>query len=292
MRGKETKMPKTYNQIYIDIRSALKEAGVEAHTLEAKWLLAHAAGKTVEKLLMDLQLYTSPEIEARAEEHLQRRLSGEPVAYICEAWNFYGLDLKVTPDVLIPRFDTEVLVDKALELCGSRDWSGRILDLCTGSGCIGCALGHNLPQSHLVMVDKSNKALAVARENTRTVGLGARAVCMELDVFELPLAALGTFDLIVSNPPYVTPAEIRKLDSSVKDFEPRMALDGGTDGLDFYRCIVSNWTPLLKEGGWLAFEIGETQAAGVMTLMSNAGMHDIAVEKDTAGLDRVVYGRK
>lgn len=285
-------MLKTYNQLYISARHALQEAGIEACTLEARCLVAHAAGKTVEKLLMDLQLYTSPEIEQKVEEYLRRRLSGEPVAYITGSWSFYGLDLKVTPDVLIPRFDTEVLVDKALELAGSRQSDARILDLCTGSGCIGCALGRSLPKSHVVLVDKSAKALAVAKENTRDLGLGTRAVCMELDVLDTPPAALGSFDMIVSNPPYIAASEIETLDVSVKDFEPRMALDGGADGLDFYRAILQNWTGLLRSGGWLLFEVGETQANDVMTLMERACLREIGMEEDTAGYARVVFGRK
>jgi len=284
-------MPKTYNDLYIALRKRLKELCPEACSLEARLLLAHAAGKTTEKLLQDLQLYTSPEIEQRLEELAARRFAGEPIAYITGKWEFYGLEFTVTPDVLIPRADTEVLVEKTLELVNNPAAELRILDLCTGSGCIGCALGHTLPRSRVVLADLSREALHVAKQNAHDCGLGTRAICVETDVLLPPPSQLGSFDLIVSNPPYIERDEIPSLDVSVRVYEPHMALDGGEDGLDFYRAILKLWKPLLRSGGWMLLEVGETQAEAVGQLMRHAGLRGICFEDDTAGYHRVVYGK-
>ena len=284
-------MPKTYNELYINLRRRLRDAGVEADMLEAALLVAHAAGKDYAKLMADLRLYTSPEVEQRVEALARRRLAGEPVAYITGTWSFCGLELTVNENVLIPRSDTEVLVETALNLSGISDSELRILDLCTGSGCIGCALAHFLPRSRVVLADVSPEALRVAKENVQRCGLGVRAVCVEADALNLPGGHLGSFDLIVCNPPYIPAGEIPALDASVRDFEPRLALDGGDDGLKFYRAILGGWKGLLRQSGWMLFEVGETQADAVERQMRLAGLRSIGRAKDSAGYDRVVYGR-
>jgi len=284
-------MPKTYNELYIDLRRRLKDAGVEACTLEAALLVAHAAGKSHAKLMADLRLYSSPEIEAGVEEMAARRLAGEPAGYITGSWNFCGLELKVDENVLIPRSDTETLVETALELSGKSDSELRILDLCTGSGCIGCALMHFLPNSRAVLADVSPAALRVARENVQRCAPGTRALCIEADALALPSPRLGSFDLIVCNPPYIPAGEIPALDVSVRDYEPHLALDGGEDGLKFYRAILRGWKGLLRQGGWMVFEVGETQADEVEKLMRLAGLRSLGRTKDSAGYDRVIYGR-
>ena len=285
-------MLKTYNELYITLRKQLWDMGVEACSLEARLLLAHAAGKTPEKLLADLRLYSSPEIEAAVNALAARRLAGEPAAYILGKWEFYGLELTVTPDVLIPRSDTEVLVDCALACIGDRNAEVRILDLCTGSGCIGCALGHELPRSRVALADVSRAALNVAKQNVKACGLGVRGICVEADALSEPAPQLGQFDLIVSNPPYIAAAEIGTLDASVRDYEPHLALDGGADGLDFYRSITSSWAVLLRSGGGMLFEVGETQADDVMRLMEQNGFAEIGCAADPGGWRRVVYGRR
>lgn len=284
-------MPKTYSQLYIDARRALKEAGIEAHSLEARLLICHAAGKTQAELLRDMPLYSSNQVEHALEGYLSRRLRGEPVAYISGIWEFYGVPLEITPDVLIPRADTEVLVDKALELTRQRNAAPRVLDLCCGSGCIGLAIAHTLPESRVVMLDLSRKALEVTRRNIRANGLSARAVCIEGDALIPPADNLGSFDLILSNPPYIASREIKTLDISVRDFEPHSALDGGEDGLMFYRFIAKEWKRALRIGGWLIFEVGETQAAEVQKIMRLEGFKNVDCAKDSAGIDRVVFGR-
>ena len=284
-------MAKTYNDLYIDLRRRLRDAGVEADTLEAALLVAAAADKDYAKLMADLRLYTSPEVETRVEELARRRLAGEPVAYITGSWSFCGLEFTVNEAVLIPRSDTEVLVEAALNLSGNRDSELRILDLCTGSGCIGCALAHFLPQSHVVLADFSEDALRVAKENVQRCGLGTRAVCIEADALTLPSPRLGSFDLIVCNPPYIPTAEIAALDPDVSEHEPHLALDGGDDGLKFYRAVLGGWKSLLRQSGWLLFEVGETQADEVEKLMRLASLRSIGRAKDSGGYDRVVYGR-
>ena len=284
-------MPKTYNELYIDLRNRLKAAGVEAATLEASLLVAAAAGKDQAQLLADLRLYTNAEVAQRVEAMAARRLAGEPAAYITGSWGFCGLDLKVDENVLIPRADTEVLVETALNLSGKSDSELRILDLCTGSGCIGLALAHFLPNSHAVLADVSPDALRVAKENIRRCGMGARVVTVEADALAPPPPRLGSFDLITCNPPYIPSAEIATLDASVRDHEPRLALDGGEDGLKFYRAVLGGWKSLLRQSGWLLFEVGETQAEDVEKLMRLAGLRALGRAKDSGGYDRVVYGR-
>lgn len=285
-------MPKTYNELYIDLRNRLKAAGVEAGTLEAALLVAAAAGKDQAQLLADLRLYTSEEVAGRVEAMARRRLAGEPAAYITGSWSFCGLDLAVDENVLIPRGDTEVLVETALNLSGKSDSELRILDLCTGSGCIGCALAHFLPGSRVVLADVSPAALHVAKENVQRCALGARALCVEADALAPAPAMMGSFDLIVCNPPYIPSGEIASLDASVRDHEPRLALDGGEDGLKFYRAVLGGWKGLLRQSGWLLFEVGETQADDVEKLMRLAGLRSLGRAKDSGGYDRVVYGRQ
>lgn len=285
-------MPKTYNELYLALRQRLRDAGVDAHALEARLIVAGAAGKTPEKLLQDLQLYASDEIEQRVDALAARRLSGEPAAYLVGRWGFYGLDLAVTPDVLIPRMDTEVLVDCALARLRGKTELARVLDLCTGSGCIGCAIAHALPQSRAVLADVSAPALAIARENIAALGLTGRVSAELLDVRCDPPRALGSFDMIVSNPPYIRDDEMPKLDASVRDYEPALALAAGADGLDFYRAIAEKWTPLLRLGGWMLLEVGEGQAPDVTALLRRAGLRSLGTARDTAGTERVVFGRK
>lgn len=284
-------MPKTYSQLYIDARKALRDAGIEAHSLESRLLICHATGKTQAELLRDMPLYSSNQVESLVERYVRRRLLGEPVAYITGRWEFYGLPLEITPDVLIPRSDTEVLVDKALELIRQRTSAPRILDLCCGSGCIGLAMAHTLSESRVVMLDLSRKALEVTRRNIRANALSARAVCMEADALIPPADNLGSFDIILSNPPYIASSEIDTLDSSVRDYEPRSALDGGEDGLTFYRFIAKEWKRALRTGGWMIFEVGETQSADVQKIMRLEGFKNVDCVKDSAGINRVVFGR-
>ena len=281
---------KTYNDIFMQARNALREHGIEGYNLEARLLVATAAGKTTQELLRDLSLYTSPEMADKVAALTERRISGEPVAYITGAWEFYGLPMFVTPDVLIPRMDTELLVDTAKELLNGRKMDARVLDLCCGSGCIACAGGHEMPAARIVAVDLSAKALEVARRNVAVNRLSSRVICMQADATASPPMSMGQFDMIVSNPPYVRSADMKKLDPSVRDFEPSWALDGGKDGLKFYKAIIKYWKSVLRPGGYLLFEVGEGQAESVKEMLLTGGFRSVGSKFDTIGVERVVIG--
>ena len=282
---------KTYNDLYLTTRNTLKRSGVEAYAQEARILVACAAGKTVAQLLRDLNLYTTPAVENTVTDYLARRLRGEPVAYITGTWEFYGLPMKVNTDVLIPRPDTETLVDAVKEVLVGYKMDGRILDLCCGSGCITCAVGHELPATKLVAVDLSASALEVCRANIAMNRLSSRVICMQADATASPPLGIGSFDVIVSNPPYIKSDEIQTLDRSVKDYEPIWALDGGKDGLRFYKAIIKYWKSLLRPEGALIFEVGEGQADDVCDMLMAAGFASCSVHKDTRGVLRAVVGR-
>ena len=282
---------KTYNDLLLSARTALLQQHVEAYNLEARLLVAHAAGKTVPQLLRDLNLYTTDAVVQKTESYLDRRKQGEPVAYITGSWEFYGIPLQITKDVLIPRSDTEVLIDTVKEFLLGRKMDARILDLCTGSGCIACALAHEFPAARVVGVDISASALQVCRSNVAQNKLSSRVLCMQADALASPPLGIGFFDIIVSNPPYIPSMEIMELDASVRDYEPIWALDGGEDGFKFYRGIIKHWTQILRPGGLLLFEVGEEQAPVVREFMMNAGFAEAEYRQDTAGINRVVVGR-
>jgi len=283
-------MLSTYSDVYLTTRKKLKSAGVDAFALEARLIVAAAAGKTQQELLQDMKLYVSADYERKVEELVQRRLAGEPVAYIIGEWEFYGLPMVVTKDVLIPRMDTEVLVGKAIDLLRGREGQTRVLDLCCGSGCIGLAIAANVPDVRVTLVDNSPYALSVARMNTLKLNLSRSISCVEADVLKEPPIRLGSYDLIVCNPPYIPTGEMLLLDSSVRDYEPWAALDGGDDGLDFYRAVTPRWKPLLRDRGCILYECGEGQAEEIANILHKNGFNFTAFFKDTMGTDRVVAG--
>ena len=284
-------MAKTYNELYLSMRRALRDAGVEEYALEARRLLAQGAGYTDAQLIARMYMYAGEEAEKSAQELLQRRLSGEPMAYIAGKWEFYGLEMIVNPSVLIPRMDTEPLVFTALDILKSTP-EPRILDLCCGSGCIGCALGVNLPKARVIFADISPEALSVTRKNISLHRLNSRCVALEADALSPPPLRMQDFDLIACNPPYISEEELAKLDASVSEWEPMLALDGGEDGLVFYRSVLRNWKSVLKDGGWIIFEIGEGQAEAVRRLLLEAGFHNLGCTLDTLGTERVIYAQK
>ncbi len=284
-------MTKTYNEIYIQTRRALKDAGVEAYALEARLLVSQAAGKTQAALMRDLGLYSADGLDKKVETWVARRLAGEPVAYITGAWEFFGVPIRITRDVLIPRSDTEILAEAAVTLFKNRNSHPRILDLCCGSGCIGCSLAVHMPAARVVLVDKDPLALSVCRQNMAELGLGPRVMAVEADATKKPPLLLGDFDLIVCNPPYIPTGDIDALDRSVKDYEPYHALDGGSDGLDIIRPIIQLWRKILRPGGTMMLEICEGQADEVDTLLQAAGFSKTMRLKDPGGCERVVLGR-
>ena len=279
----------TYNNLYLDIRQQLRKAGIEAATLEARELVCFGTGKSREDLARDGGLYASPELESQVRSLVDRHLAGEPVAYLIGEWEFYGLPLDISRDVLIPRPDTEVLAGQAIEYIQTLG-ECRVLDLCAGSGCIGLAVASQAPQARVVLGEYSDAALKICRQNIRRNGLTGRVVPMQADAREKPERALGEFQCIVSNPPYIPRADLETLDASVKDYEPHLALDGGEDGLDFYQTISGKWKEALAPGGRLYFEVGVGQADTVLRIMRAQGFGDIQIVKDLHDIPRVVFG--
>lgn len=279
----------TYNDLYLDVRRQLRESGVEASTLEARELVCFGTGKSREELARDSRLYASPEREAQVRRLVERRMAGEPVAYLIGEWEFYGLPLDISQDVLIPRADTEVLAEQAIAYIQTLG-DCRVLDLCAGSGCLGLAIASRCPQARVVLGDINDNALKICRQNIRRNNLSARVMPVQADAREKPARSLGEFQCIVSNPPYIPTGDIAGLEASVRDYEPHMALDGGADGLDFYRSITRDWREALVPGGRLYFEVGLGQADPVLRLMRSQGFGDLQVIKDHHKIPRVVLG--
>ena len=284
-------MLSTYNDLYLDTRRILKKVGVESAALEAREIVCCAADKNKEEFYRDNRLYASPEIEQRVRELLARRLQGEPVAYLVGEWEFYGLPLTITPEVLIPRDDTQVLADQAISWLKDLEGPARVLDLCTGSGCVGLAIASQRDDCRVVLADVSEGALRIARTNVRLNRLQSRCAVMQADALASPPPNFDGFHCIVANPPYIPSGDLARLDRSVRDYEPHMALDGGADGLDFYRAISRNWKKTLLPGGVLLFELGIGQADAVLRLMRAEGFGDLELFEDTQGIQRVIFGR-
>lgn len=280
-------MPRTYSEMYISLRNRLRDAGIEAAALEARLIAASAAGKSTEKLLRDMRFYATDEVEKRAEAMVRRRLAGEPVAYITGVWEFRGLPMEVSRDVLIPRVDTEVLAETAIKyLKDTGRLDARVLDLCSGTGCIGCAIAAELPRVRVVLSDVSPEAMEISRRNVSRNGLDGRISFLPADVMKLPPLMTGSFDLVVSNPPYIPTVEIMTLDPSVRDYEPVWALDGGEDGLDFYRRIAKDAPRRLVSGGTLLLECGQGQAQEIVRLLTK--FEYTMVMRDLEGVERYV----
>ena len=260
-------MVKKYGDLYLQARRALLPTEGENAAAAARELLAFASGKSVAAVLADANLYASEQIEADLNGYVNRMLAHEPLPYILGQWDFYGISLEVTPDVLIPRDDTMAVTDLALEVLRTGHPSPRVLDLCCGSGCIGLAIAHQLPDAHVTLADISRPALAVAKRNIKRLKLMNRVTAIGLDAKKPAPFFVGTLDALVCNPPYVTAEEMTQLEPSVRDYEPALALDGGADGLDFYRRISREAPEYLNEGGCLLFEIGWLQKDAVSALV-------------------------
>lgn len=282
-------MAATYNTLYLDARRALKAAGSDNAQLEAQELLSFAAKKTKQELFRDMALYASPTVAEQFEALMKRRLAGEPVAYLVGEWDFYGLSLDISPDVLVPRDDTEILARQAIGRVQGYSGEVRVLDLCAGSGCVGLAIAKNCPDAKVLLGDISEGALRICRQNTRRNGLTAQVSSCQVDALEKPSAALWDFDVIAANPPYIPTGDLDALE--VAKFEPRLALDGGADGLDFYRAITEKWVSTLRPGGWLLCEVGIGQVGKVEELFARCGLREIQSYQDTGDIWRVVEGR-
>ena len=264
-------------------------------SLLARNLLCYVSGKTQEQIIADREMYANQDICAAMESAVQRVLDGEPLAYVLGEWSFYGMTLYVDKNVLIPRDDTCAVTQLAIKRGLFLDQDPRVLDLCTGSGCIGLAIANRVKDARVTLADVSRDALAVAKKNITRHKLSARVSCVQADALAPASSFLGKFDLIVSNPPYITTEEMRELPSSVKEHEPHLALHGGKDGLKFYRAIVENYTSALKPGGYLCFEFGMGQGDDVCEILQNNGYTVLERVQDFNERERAVlaqYGRK
>ena len=285
-------MVKKYADLYLDARRALLEKEGQFASNIARELVCAASGKTAEQLIADRELYASEEVCQLTADFVRRYAAGEPMPYILGEWDFYDMTLTVTPDVLIPRDDTTVVTELAIKKALFLNQNPRILDLCTGSGCIGLAIAKRVKDARVTLGDVSQGALRVARRNIMDQKLATRVKCLPIDVLKPAQDFLGTFDLIVSNPPYIPTETWKTLDPSVRDYEPRLALDGGDDGLDFYRAILENFTPALQPGGWICFEFGIGQGNDVCSLLRQHGYEITELRKDSAEITRAVLARK
>jgi release factor glutamine methyltransferase len=287
---------KTYSQLYLDARrTILLVDDSQSAAMVARQLLCFVSGKTQEQILSDRDLYASEDISAKLDFAVSRYVKGEPLAYILGEWEFYGLPLYVTKDVLIPRDDTCAVTTLAIDQAMRLESAPRILDLCTGSGCIGLAIASRVKDARVTLADISREALAVAKRNIQRNHLTSKVTCIQANALEKPSHVLGKFDLIVSNPPYITAEEMKELPHSVDGFEPHLALYGGEDGLDFYRAIAENFKDALKPGGFLCFEFGDTQGDDVCDILRANGYTILERSRDYNDRERAViaqYGRK
>lgn len=270
--------------LYLKLRGILSEAGIEAPGLEARLLIEGATGMNRASQIANSNSEISGEIQEKLISMAQKRAGHLPLQYILGKWSFMGFELKVGEGVLIPRDDTEVLVGLCLDYLKASDGK-TALDLCAGSGAVSVVLD-KLANADVTAVELSDKAYNFLLENIK----GTNIKPHKGDIFK----CYGdfkekSFDLIASNPPYIKTDEIEALQTEV-GYEPKTALDGGADGLDFYRAIARRWTPLLKSGGAMAFELGEGQAEYVGGLMADHGYINIKTAKDLGGTDRAIIG--
>jgi release factor glutamine methyltransferase len=270
-------------------RERLEAGKIDQPVIDSRLMLEAAADVTRLEIITEPHRELTAEQQATFDGYIERRLRREPVSHILGRKGFWKIMLGVTPDVLTPRPDTEVIVDEALKAFPEA-MSFNVLDLGVGSGAILLAILAERPAAKGLGVDVSSEALAVARENAANLDLDGRTALLRGDW----TAGLGdaSFDLVVSNPPYIATDEIETLDPEVKDHEPRLALDGGPDGLDAYRILAPEILRVLKPGGMFAVEIGHTQSADVEALFRQAGASQVRTIKDLALRDRVVAGTK
>ncbi|HEY2178290.1 MAG TPA: peptide chain release factor N(5)-glutamine methyltransferase [Caulobacteraceae bacterium] len=272
-----------------DAKRRLEAAGIEGPVIDARLLLEAATGASRADILADPRRAVTPEQSAKLDGYLARREGREPVSHILGAKGFWKILLKVTPAVLSPRPDTESILDVVLPMFGEHQ-AFSVLDLGVGSGAILLAILAERDGARGLGVDVSEEALAVARDNAAQLGLAGRTAFLRSD-WTAGLDA-DEFDLVVANPPYIPTGEIAALAPEVRDHDPRLALDGGTDGLDAYRALAPQIMRVLKPGGRFALEIGPGQSGAVKALMGKAGAVDLALTNDLAGRERVVSGAK
>lgn len=279
-------MSKTIFEAYNYCKKQLEKAGIEDHAFEARAIIRHITGYANAQILTKYNEQLTPFQENNLTALIHQREVRYPLQYIFGVWGFYGREFEVGPGVLIPRSDTETLIDAALELIKDTE-KPQVLDLCAGTGCIGITLACERKDAGVTLVEKYDEAMRYLNNNiAKNSAENSRAV--QGDIFECA-AADAKYDLIVSNPPYVTDEEMKTLQPEVS-FEPETALYADDDGLAFYRAITENYKNSLISGGKLCFEVGHRQAKAVCDILENAGFEDIGTREDMNGIQRVVFG--
>ena len=280
------------SQLYLDARKELsRKEDIQTASLMARNLLCHILGKSQEQLIADFDTYATEQERAQMSAAVCRVLTGTPLAYVIGEWDFYGMTLHVDKSVLIPRDDTCAVTDLAIKKALFLEKSPRILDLCTGSGCIGLAIANRVKDAKVTLADISKDALTVAKKNITTQKLSGRVSAIVADALKEPSSFLGKFDMIVSNPPYITTEEMTQLPNSVKDHEPHLALHGGDDGLDFHRAIAKNYLKALKPGGFLCFEFGMGQGDDVCRILEENSYTILERSRDYNDRERAVLAQ-
>lgn len=275
----------TIFEAYNDCKRQLAAAGIEDYVFEFKQIIKHVTGYTNAQILTK---YTQPLTDFQQNNLtviIKQRLIHYPLQYILQRWNFFGREFFVGPGVLIPRSDTETLMDVCLETVRSKQ-NPRVLDLCAGTGCIGITIKGECGSADVTLVEKFDEALEYTNKNAKHNQVAVKIVKGDVLATE---GADGLYDLIVSNPPYINDEDMKNLQPEVT-FEPATALAGGSDGLDFYRHIAKEYKQYLAKGGVMAFEVGINQADAVADIMKQQGFADIQKRADLNGIDRVVFG--
>lgn len=278
----------TLNELYISSVEKLK--GTENASTDVRIIIKDVLSFTETDFLLNKNLDLAAESVSLIENMVSERLSGTPVQYIIGEWDFFGKTFKVNENVLIPRPETEILCEYVIDYLKDKK-SPVVADLCAGSGCIGITVNNNVDDATVVMVEKSVGAYNVCRENIKAILGENKARVINGDIFCIEeLGELPLFDVIISNPPYIKSSEIPSLQSEVL-LEPKMALDGGEDGLDFYRLLADEWTDYLTEDGMFAFECGEEQAEEIKAILEKKNF-DVKFVKDYSDVDRFVIGKR
>lgn len=283
----------TFGELYLTARKELSRTeSIQQAGIIARDLICTFAAKSSAEFLAVQNESCDQKLCDNVFDGIRRIQEDEPLAYVLGEWEFYGLPLYVTKDVLIPRDDTCAVAELAIKTGLFLDKDPRVLDLCCGSGCIGIAVASRLKDARVTLADISRDALAVAKKNIARNKFGGRMSCFQVDAMADPPGFLGKFDLIVSNPPYITSSEMLELPGSVKNYEPHIALHGGEDGLCFYRAIAQKYSSVLKPGGYLCFEFGYNQGNDVCRILAENGYVVLERVKDFNDRERAVLAQK
>ncbi len=278
----------TLNELYISSVGKLK--GIENASTDVRIIIKNVLSFSETDFLLNKSLQLKEEDVSVIGYMVEKRLAGVPVQYIIGEWDFYGTTFKLNENVLIPRPETEILCEYVIEYLKDKN-APVVADLCAGSGCIGITVKSKTDNAEIIMVEKSPGAAEICRENISEILGENGATLINGDIFRIDeLGELPLFDVIISNPPYIKTSDIPSLQSEVL-LEPEMALDGGEDGLDFYRFMVEKWTCYLKDDGLFAFECGEEQAECIKLILENKNF-DVSFVKDYSNVDRFVIGKR